>query len=668
MNRRRPEFQSIDVGTWPTVASAELDDAARRDFEARRHAVVRFAAGESVATIEQATGVNRRQLYRCIERAMLPHPDGRPFGFRALVPYMRIAEYVRIRDIRVHGERGCRGAAGALSQLFERHPELAGWLVLQVKQRKILLRQIDTNGRLRTCLRGLQSLHDDFLRQCRAVGLTAADYPFNTAGHAIRSLSRHLTAEMLRSFGTAAHLAGASHLKGLPRQDDEAATPAATRPYQVVEFDGHRLDIRLKVVVRDPLGFEHEFEMERVWLLVIIDVCTRAVLGYHIVLAREYSRYDVIKTIEKALEPHRPRTFTIAGLAYGTHDGFPSQRLPELAYVTWEWMRLDNAKANLASETLTALCEFVGCLADAGPKYSPDERPYIERFFGTIASRLSSRLPGYTGSHPRDLRRALADPKGDLRLYVSIDELEELVEYAIASYNGTPHSGLNNATPLEAIEYFVRGRQTMVTWLAEHHRHSLCLMQSARRCRVRAYLGQGVRPHINLHGVRYTNSVLATSAHLIGHYLLIYLNADDLRCVRAFLADGTELGVLDAQGAWRVVPHNLKLRQEIRKQKDRRRSRQLPDVNPIESYVRDKLAQAKKTRKAATELAHTVRLLASAPTARTPVGPRNARAAETVLSPETAPAVVAPAPTVVESAPRTPVRPRKLSIGTGQVF
>ncbi|BCQ58025.1 hypothetical protein [Burkholderia gladioli] len=167
MNRRRPEFQSIDVGTWPTVASAELDDAARRDFEARRHAVVRFAAGESVATIEQATGVNRRQLYRCIKRAMLPHPDGRPFGFRALVPYMRIAEYVRIRDIRVHGERGCRGAAGALSQLFERHPELAGWLVLQVKQRKILLRQIDTNGRLRTCLRGLQSLHDDFLRQCR---------------------------------------------------------------------------------------------------------------------------------------------------------------------------------------------------------------------------------------------------------------------------------------------------------------------------------------------------------------------------------------------------------------------------------------------------------------------------------------------------------------------
>jgi hypothetical protein len=64
-------------------------------------------------------------------------------------------------------------------------------------------------------------------------------------------------------------------------------------------------------------------------------------------------------------------------------------------------------------------------------------------------------------------------------------------------------------------------------------------MQSARRCRVRAYLDQGVRPHINLHGVRYTNGVLATSTHLIGQHLLIYMNADDLRCVRAFLADGS---------------------------------------------------------------------------------------------------------------------------------
>lgn len=168
---------------------------------------------------------------------------------------------------------------------------------------------------------------------------------------------------MLRNFGVAAHAAGATHLKGLPRIGDLVSSPTATRPYQVVEFDGHRLDIRLKVIITDPMGFEHEFEIERVWLLVIIDVCTRAVLGYNLVLGREYSRYDVIKTIEKALEPHRSRIFTIPGLSYGPQEGFPSERLLELGYATWEWIKLDNAKANLANETLSALCEFVGAVS-----------------------------------------------------------------------------------------------------------------------------------------------------------------------------------------------------------------------------------------------------------------------------------------------------------------
>ena len=36
-------------------------------------------------------------------------------------------------------------------------------------------------------------------------------------------------------------------------------------------------------------------EIERVWLLAIIDVATRAILGYTICLRSEYSRYDVIR-------------------------------------------------------------------------------------------------------------------------------------------------------------------------------------------------------------------------------------------------------------------------------------------------------------------------------------------------------------------------------------
>jgi putative transposase len=583
-----------------------------------------------------------------------------------LISGLRVNRYTRISPVVVRGEQGSRGAAGAFSYLLERYPALSAWLALQVQRRKVLLEQIHTDGTLRTRVSGLTAVHHEFLQQCRSAGLTAVDYPFDTADRAIRVLSRRLKGEMLRNFGVAAHSAGATRLKGLPRNDDEISSPAATRPYQVVEFDGHRLDIRLKVVIPDPLGLENEFEIERVWLLVIIDVCTRAVLGYNLVLGREYSRYDVVKTIENALEPHRSRTFTIPGLSYGTQEGFPSERLLELGYATWEWIKLDNAKSNLANETLSALCEFVGCCVDAGPRHSPDERPYIERFFGTVHTRFSSRLPGYTGSHPRDLHRALCDPKGGLRLYVSFDELEELIEYSMANYNGTPHAGLNNVTPLEAMEYFIRGKQSLVTWLAEHHRRTLCLMQTARRCWVRAYLELGVRPHINLYGARYTNALLASSTHLIGRQLLVYINSDDLRSVRAFLPDGAELGVLEAQGMWRIVPHNLNLRREIRKAFDARHNKRAFDSNPIEAYLKQKLAQAKHTRKAATDLAQLMRALAPASVVRTLAGPPRAKDTE-------GSAVVAASLAITEmvggqasSAPI--VNSRRLSIGTGQVF
>ncbi|MDR5748677.1 integrase [Caballeronia sp. LZ029] len=663
MNRRKPELQTLDLATWPGVAWTELDAAARTLIETRMQAIERFARGEAITSIEQATGVNRRQLYRWLKRGMSTHPDGRIFGFRGLHKYRRVAAYVRVSKITVHGERGSRGAAGAFCQLLDVHPSLSAWLRLQVKRRRVTLSQVHTEDRLRTRLCGLRALHADFLQQCRAAGLTVADYPFNTDGRAVRSLAAYLKGEMLRTFATGARAVGASHLKGLPTHDEDNGAQRVTRPYQVVEFDGHRLDIRLKVVVRDQLGFEHQFEIERVWFLAIIDVCTRAVLGYHIALGREYSRYDVVKTIENALEGHRARCFTIPGLSYEAGGGFPSQRMPELAYATWEWIKLDNAKANLANESLAALCEFVGCCVDAGPTFSPDERPYIERFFGTIASRLSSRLPGYTGSHPHDVRRALSDPKGNVRLYISLDELDELVEYAIATYHGTPHAGLNNVTPLEAMEYFVRGRQQLLTWLPERHRRTLCLLQSARRCPVRAYLNKGIRPHINLYGVRYTSDVLACSTSLIGQRLLIYLNAGDLRSVRAFLLDGTELGVLDAQGAWRVMPHNLKLRQEILKEKGRRRSRTAVESNPIEEYVHEKLHKAKGARRAASDLSQLVRLLASAPTVRTPLGPVTGSAEAKLTTHDESSTKRDDA-----AKPSAPTRARKLGIGTGQVF
>jgi transposase InsO family protein len=647
MNRRRvaPE---LDPAVWPAFDASALSKKQLATFTARRQAIELYAANAALTQIEASTGVARCQVYRLLDHCLAPHDDGRVFGWRALVPYARVADYQRVAKVRVSRDGAGSGAVGAFGLLLQANPELAAWISECVSAKRVAVEQISTDKGLRTRLSGLKHLHTDFLRQCRALGLTAADYPFSTDRMGIRSLSATVRAQCLRSFGRVARLAGATHLKGMP--DLDATAPAAMQALDVVEFDGHRLDVRLKVVVRDPLGFEQEFEIERIWLLVIIDVWSRAVLGYHVSLNREYSRYDVIRTIEAALEPHRARVFTLPGVGYGALGGFPSAKLPELGYATWQWFKLDNAKANLADDVRHALAEFVGCFIDAGPTHTPDDRPYIERFFGSVAANLSSRLPGYTGSNARDVRRALADPKGNLRLYVALTELEELMEAALATYNATPHDGLNGRTPLEAVEHSVRGRGAMLNWLPEAKRRTLCLMQTPKRATVRGYLHQGQRPHINFHGVRYTNAVLASTASFLGQDLRLYYNSQDLRTVRAFAADGAEIGVLKAQGAWGEIAHDLKLRQEIIRLRGRKRLASALTHEFLAQYVEQKFAKAKRTRRAASELTQTLRTLAAAPTSMT-------EAAATSVA----------VPDVATPSPPARVEPERLSIGSGYV-
>lgn len=92
MNRRRvaPE---LDPAAWPAFDTGALPKKQRSSFKARQRAVELYAANTAVAEIERRTGVDRRQLYRLLDHCVAPHDDGRAFGWRALVPYTRVADY-----------------------------------------------------------------------------------------------------------------------------------------------------------------------------------------------------------------------------------------------------------------------------------------------------------------------------------------------------------------------------------------------------------------------------------------------------------------------------------------------------------------------------------------------------------------------------------------------
>lgn len=223
---RRWRMHDVDPATWPAFDAGALPEVQREVFAARRRAVELYASGCALRQIEIRTQVLRGNLYRMLERCFAPDEDGRPQGWKALTPYAHVSVYRRIACVTIPADGTGRGAVGAFGLLLQTQPKLAAWIAEQVRDKRFALEQRSTDDGLRTRLRGLKHLHSNFLRECRALGLNAAHYPFTAKQLGIRSLSTALRAECLRSFGGSAGLAGAHRLKGLPR---ESSVPAASR-------------------------------------------------------------------------------------------------------------------------------------------------------------------------------------------------------------------------------------------------------------------------------------------------------------------------------------------------------------------------------------------------------------------------------------------------------
>lgn len=586
---------------WPGLDDKALSKEARATFRQRRKAVEAYARGEPVESIERAFGIARATTRRLIARALRAHADGRLWGYRALVPQKRVAGYERLKAPRIL-DHGKAGNAGAFTQLLQRHPELATQLREELRAGKVTLRPGE-----KPRLKGVKAAAQRFHAACRRLGLGAGDYPLNQKDKAVRSLARTLHAWLHDDFDLAVRAAGsrikpASALRQLPER-------GASEAFDTVEFDAHKVDLRLKVVDRDPFGIEQTFETERVWLLAIIDVATRCILGYQLCLRRECDRFDVIETFRRAITPAAVPQLTLPGLRLTPSGGFISQALEQTHWACWRQVRLDNARAHVATTSLDVLCERLGCVADFGPAYQPDDRPFIERFFGTVGATLSQRLPGTLS--PRAVGRAAFKrlrESGDagLALIVTPQELQELLDVTVWNYHGTPHAGLGGSTPLEMMQRHVLGigrEPVRLRRIPKALRRHPELLQDPVLCRVRGNLGRGERPYISFFHVRYTSEQLTRRSALIGRKLRVRFDPMDLRRLQVTTSTGDLLDDLLASGPWRHEPHSLRLRQEVFAAKRKRQLEVGEGENPIEAFLALRRKEAGKRRRAASDLA-----------------------------------------------------------------
>lgn len=581
---------------WPSVDISALCEADQTAFLARRRAIELYIENPQLplASIKVATGIDPKSVYRLIDRCLMAHADGRIYGMRAAIPYARLKQYERMQSLDDADQLRGRGLAGAFSMLLQRQPILEKLLQRYVRQRN------RHQGKARRAHKALARIHKTFLEKCRAVGIKPHEYPFNQAMAGLRSLAAYLQSQEART-----PMSISDHAMGEGSNVDwtiAQKSPPATRAFEVVEFDGHKIDLRVTVRVMDPFGYETRLELSRIWILVLLDVATRAVIGYKLALSKEYNKDDVAGALQAAVTPFRPRHYKIPDLTMRAGGGFPSAALPQTRYACWEWFRFDGAKSHLAVDTLTRLNQIIGCWTDNGPAAEPNERPFIERFFHLVARNFAHRLPGTTGSNPESIERLLNDPGGNIRLLVELEELEDMVEVLVGDYNGTSHSGISNRTPLEAMAQLLARDGGYLRTLPRVVQQNLCLLQEAR---IKPIKGDpdGNRPHINFQDVRYTSPILSSSPALIGKRLRVYFDVRDIRTVKAFFDDGAELGILTAARPWCTTPHSLRVRQEIFRLKRAGKLQYREGDDPVECWAKYKRQQARSSKRAATDLA-----------------------------------------------------------------
>ena len=190
------------------------------------------------------------------------------------------------------------------------------------------------------------------------------------------------------------------------------------------EIDHSLLDTHVRTLGPDGL-----WQPARAWLTAIIDVYSRAIMAI-------------------VLSLRAPDAFTTA-------IALRRAILPKPEWPAWtprgvgELLVLDNGK-DFRAEDVTTSVNALGMRHQFCNPQSPDEKPHIERFFGTVTRNLLPMLPGYVDGAER------GEPWTDARIQrlLTVQQLRAQVERWIVEFY---HQQVHDSTQRRPVELWEEG-------------------------------------------------------------------------------------------------------------------------------------------------------------------------------------------------------------------
>lgn len=213
-------------------------------------------------------------------------------------------------------------------------------------------------------------------------------------------------------------------------------TLKAKHPLQLAMVDHARLPMAVVI------DLDNDIIITEVWLTVLVDVCTRVVLGW-VITAFAPSLWTVAEVIRRANRPKRPPPTMAA-------------RYPILRRICGRSSEIivDNGREFRGHGLEDAVAGAGFSIRFARIK-RPTYKAVVERLFRTLKEKLTQRLPGYAIPIAR-ARKAEYDPR--IKACVLLDDLEALLNQCMAEYHTEGHDGLLGIQPALAFQKGTGGR------------------------------------------------------------------------------------------------------------------------------------------------------------------------------------------------------------------
>jgi hypothetical protein len=550
--------EDFSLDDWPTVDEGALDKDALIKYFNKKLAVKLYFDGEAAPIIWDKCHIQMSAINRMVrQRCMQMHSDGRIYGWRALVPGVHIVRYTRKKRIRVQVNGS--GASGALRTLLQLESDFSRRLTDQI------LKTLP-DKRLGQIRKPRHTVWAWFLKELRKLGYEVRnEWPFTAKTMGYSALNRYADTLLDENPKIAARILGGPQLAKKMETGSGIDRPI-TVPYQRVEMDAHKADGRFVVMIPQNDGGWSPRLIHRIWVIVLMEVTSRAVIGYYFSMNFEVNKDDVLRAIKHALSSWSQRSISFSNHAYLDEAALPSGHHDRYVGLCWDETSVDGALAETCATVKDKLKDVVGSTVmdpshGFAQRRSKDDRPFIESFFKNLAGRGFQRLSNTTGGKPGD-KQGRDPEKIAITSEFQLEYAHELLDVMIANYMATPHSSLGYRTPLQMLDFYASSERLPNRYADKNSIQSLLSIR--KLCTVRGGYKEGRRPYVNFLGAAYSSDELGQRHDLVGKKIWVINHLeDDARLALSSTKEALPLGILRAHPPWHRTPHSLMVRSSI---------------------------------------------------------------------------------------------------------